>query len=102
MGIDAFHRAVIAYEPVWAIGTGLTAKPEDAEAVHVFIRELIAKNQVDIAKTIRILYGGSMKSDNAASLLAMPNIDGGLIGGASLDASHFLKICAAASLKIAA
>lgn len=98
-GIDAFRQAVIAYEPVWAIGTGLTASPEQAQEVHAFIRNLLTQNNVDIAKTICILYGGSMKPDNAASLLAMPDIDGGLIGGASLDAGSFLAICAAASLK---
>jgi triosephosphate isomerase len=96
-GIEAFSQAVIAYEPVWAIGTGLTATPEEAEKVHLFIRDLIAQNNIDIASTIRILYGGSMKADNAPALLAMPNIDGGLIGGASLDAKSFLAICAAAS-----
>lgn len=96
-GISAFEQAVIAYEPVWAIGTGLTATPEQAQAVHVFIRHIIAQNNVDLAKTIRILYGGSMKPENAASLLAKPDIDGGLIGGASLDAHSFLAICAAAS-----
>lgn len=96
-GIEAFQDAVIAYEPVWAIGTGLTATPAQAEAVHTFIRQLIAQNNVDLAHTMRILYGGSMKADNAAALLAMPNIDGGLIGGASLDAASFLSICAAAS-----
>jgi triosephosphate isomerase len=101
-GIDAFRQAVIAYEPVWAIGTGLTATPEQAQAVHLYIRDLIAQNNVDLAKTIRILYGGSMKADNASSLLAMPDIDGGLIGGASLDAKSFLAICAAASLEWAA
>jgi triosephosphate isomerase len=99
-GIDVFQKAVIAYEPVWAIGTGLTATPEQAQAVHAYIRELIKKNKVDIAETIRILYGGSMKAENAASLLAMPDIDGGLIGGASLDANSFLKICAAGLLKL--
>ena len=96
-GIDAFRQAVIAYEPVWAIGTGLTATPEQAQAVHAFIRQLLAQNNVDIAQTICILYGGSMKPDNAASLLAMTDIDGGLIGGASLDAKSFLAICAAAN-----
>lgn len=100
-GIDAFNQAVIAYEPVWAIGTGLTATPEQAQEVHAFIRSLISKNKVDIAKTICILYGGSMKADNAASLLSMPDIDGGLIGGASLDAKSFLAICAAAQTKVA-
>jgi triosephosphate isomerase (TIM) len=96
-GIDAFQTAVIAYEPVWAIGTGLTATPNEAQAVHAFIRSELMQNQVDLGKAMRILYGGSMKPDNAASLLAMPDIDGGLIGGASLDADSFLKICAAAS-----
>lgn len=95
-GIDAFKDAVIAYEPVWAIGTGLTATPEQAQAVHLTIRDQIAQNHVDIAKRIRILYGGSMKADNAAALLAQPDIDGGLIGGASLDAGSFLAICDAA------
>jgi triosephosphate isomerase len=99
-GIDAFQQAVIAYEPVWAIGTGLTATPEQAQAAHTYIRELIKQNKVDIAGTIRILYGGSMKAENAASLLAMPDIDGGLIGGASLDASSFVKICAAGLVKL--
>ncbi len=102
VGMDAFSRIVIAYEPVWAIGTGLTATPEQAQAVHAFIRQLIAQNNVDIAGASRILYGGSMKADNAAALLAMPDIDGGLIGGASLDAKSFLAICeAAASLACA-
>ncbi|HEU5280454.1 MAG TPA: triose-phosphate isomerase [Gammaproteobacteria bacterium] len=97
-GIQAFANAVIAYEPVWAIGTGLTATPEQAEAVHGFIRALISKNQVDLGPAIRILYGGSMKPDNAPALLAQPNIDGGLIGGASLDVDGFLAICAAATV----
>lgn len=101
-GIDAFAQAVIAYEPVWAIGTGLTATPEQAQAVHAYIRQLIAQNNVDIGQAIRILYGGSMKPDNAAALMAMPDIDGGLIGGASLDAPSFLKICSAADVKSAA
>lgn len=97
VGIEAFSKAVIAYEPVWAIGTGLTATAEEAQAVHAYIRQQIMQNNVDIAKTIRILYGGSMKAENAASLLAMSDIDGGLIGGASLEAKSFLAICAAAS-----
>jgi triosephosphate isomerase len=95
-GGAAFQNAVIAYEPVWAIGTGLTATPEQAQAVHAFIRSLFSQNNVDLGNTIRILYGGSMKPENAASLLAMPDIDGGLIGGASLEAKSFLKICTAA------
>lgn len=96
VGIHAFEQAVIAYEPVWAIGTGLTATPEQAQEAHEFIRHLIMQNNVAIGKTIRILYGGSMKAENAAQLLAKPDIDGGLIGGASLDAQSFLAICAAA------
>ncbi|HEX4045941.1 MAG TPA: triose-phosphate isomerase [Gammaproteobacteria bacterium] len=96
-GIQAFRQAVIAYEPVWAIGTGLTATPEQAQTVHAFIRQLFAQQQVDLAATMRILYGGSMKPDNAAALLAMPDVDGGLIGGASLSAESFLQICAAAN-----
>lgn len=99
-GIQAFKKAVIAYEPVWAIGTGLTATPEQAQATHAFIRQLIAQNNVDIAGTIRILYGGSMKADNASALLAMPDIDGGLVGGASLNAESFLAICQAAERKL--
>jgi len=95
-GVEAFWQAVIAYEPVWAIGTGLTATPEQAQAVHAFIRTLLAKTDVDLANNICILYGGSVKADNAAALLAMPDIDGGLVGGASLDAVNFLSICHAA------
>lgn len=97
VGIDSFNRAVIAYEPVWAIGTGLTATPQQAQETHAFIREYLQQNNVDIAETIRILYGGSMKAENAQALLAMPDIDGGLIGGASLNADSFLAICAAAN-----
>lgn len=92
-GISAFRQAVIAYEPVWAIGTGLTATPEQAQQVHTYIRSLLAEHEVDIAQTIRILYGGSLKADNAPQLFAMPDIDGGLIGGASLEAKSFLAIC---------
>jgi len=100
VGADLFQKCIIAYEPVWAIGTGLTATPGEAQAVHAFIRDVLAKKSVDSAKSICILYGGSMKPDNAASLLAMPDIDGGLIGGASLDAQSFLALCQAASEKI--
>lgn len=96
-GLQVFNQAVIAYEPVWAIGTGLTATPEQAQAVHAYIRGHFAQNQVDLSEALRILYGGSMKADNAAALLAMPDIDGGLIGGASLSVESFLKICMAAS-----
>jgi triosephosphate isomerase len=94
-GVDAFSKGVIAYEPVWAIGTGVTATPEQAEDVHAFIRQRIAAQNADIADGLRILYGGSMKPGNAAELLAKPDIDGGLIGGASLKADDFLAICQA-------
>jgi len=95
-GIAAFSGAVIAYEPVWAIGTGRTATPEQAEAMHAFIRSRVERLDATIAGRIRILYGGSMKPQNAAELLACADIDGGLIGGASLQASDFLAIVAAA------
>lgn len=91
-GIEAFNNAVIAYEPVWAIGTGKTATDQQAQDVHEHIRQYIAAKDAVIAEKIQILYGGSAKPDNAAGLFAMPDIDGGLIGGASLDADSFLKI----------
>jgi len=91
-GIEAFNHAVIAYEPVWAIGTGKTATDEQAQEVHQHIRQYIAAKDQVIADKIQILYGGSAKPDNAKGLFAMPDIDGGLIGGASLDAESFLKI----------
>lgn len=96
IGAKAFDELIIAYEPVWAIGTGLTATPLQAEEVHAFIRAWLIKNQVAETQRIRILYGGSVKPDNARALFAMPNIDGGLIGGASLNASSFVAICQAA------
>jgi triosephosphate isomerase len=95
MGVDALENAVIAYEPVWAIGTGMTATPEQAQDVHAFIRNRIAEKSGNVAEKIQILYGGSVKAANAAELFAMPDIDGGLIGGASLDADEFLTICKA-------
>jgi len=91
-GVDAFRDAVIAYEPVWAIGTGRTASPDQAQEVHAFIRGMLADSSADTAAKVQILYGGSVKGDNAASLFAMPDIDGGLIGGASLKATDFLAI----------
>jgi len=91
-GIASFSAAVIAYEPVWAIGTGKTATDDQAQEVHRYIREYIAAKDQAIADKIQILYGGSAKPDNAKGLFAMPDIDGGLIGGASLDAESFLKI----------
>lgn len=95
-GIGAFAQAVIAYEPVWAIGTGRTATPAQAQEVHAFIRLRLARHDDGIADNMRILYGGSVKPDNAQELFAMADIDGGLIGGASLAAGDFLAICRAA------
>ncbi len=95
-GIGSFDTAVIAYEPVWAIGTGRTASPEQAQQVHAFIRSQLEKEDVMIARLTRLLYGGSVKAANAAELFAQADVDGGLIGGASLTASDFLGICAAA------
>ncbi|NIR29234.1 MAG: triose-phosphate isomerase [Gammaproteobacteria bacterium] len=92
----ALGRAVVAYEPVWAIGTGATATPEQAQEMHAFIRQRVARENAQVAEGLRILYGGSVKSDNAEALFAMPDIDGGLIGGASLKAQEFLSICTAA------
>ena len=95
-GIGSFKNAVIAYEPVWAIGTGKTATPQQAQDVHGFIRGRLAARDKAVAENMRILYGGSMKGSNAKELLAQPDIDGGLIGGASLQAEEFLTICRAA------
>ena len=91
-GIDALANSVIAYEPVWAIGTGKTASDEQAQEVHHYIRGQIAKKNQAIADNVQIVYGGSVKPDNAKAIFAMPDIDGGLIGGASLDAASFLAI----------
>ena len=91
-GIKSFEQAVIAYEPVWAIGTGLTAQPETAQEVHAKIRGWVAEYDIKVAENLRILYGGSLKRDGAAALLSMPDIDGGLVGGASLNAEEFLDI----------
>ena len=95
-GIGALANAIVAYEPVWAIGTGKTASPEQAQAVHAFIRSKIAGLDAAIADGLVIQYGGSVKAANAAELLAKPDIDGGLIGGASLVADEFVAICRAA------
>lgn len=97
VGIAGFKSAVVAYEPVWAIGTGVTASPEQAQDVHRHIRGVMAGHDAEVAESIQILYGGSMKGENAAGLLAMPDIDGGLIGGASLKAGDFLAIAEAAA-----
>lgn len=94
-GIEKFKTAVIAYEPVWAIGTGKTATPEQAQEVHEFIRLRLARHDTAIADAIRILYGGSVKANNAEQLFTMADIDGGLIGGASLVAEDFVAICKA-------
>ena len=98
-GVEAFDGTVIAYEPVWAIGTGKTATPEQAQSVHEFIRGRIAECSEEVAAKVQILYGGSVKAANAKELFAQPDIDGGLVGGASLDAKEFLAICAAAGGK---
>ena len=95
-GPERLANFVIAYEPVWAIGTGLTATPEQAQEVHADIRTLLAENDKSMADRTRILYGGSMKPDNAAELMAQADVDGGLIGGASLVAADFKAICHAA------
>jgi triosephosphate isomerase len=99
-GVAALADGVIAYEPVWAIGTGRTATPEQAQEVHAFIRARIADRDAAVAAGLRILYGGSMNAGNAAELLAKPDIDGGLIGGASLKAPDFLAICQAADASL--
>ena len=97
VGIAGFKSAVVAYEPVWAIGTGVTASPEQAQDVHRHIRGVMAGHDAEVAESTQILYGGSMKGENAPGLLAMPDIDGGLIGGASLKAGDFLAIAEAAA-----
>ncbi|MDP9084705.1 MAG: triose-phosphate isomerase [Pseudomonadota bacterium] len=98
-GIGGFARAILAYEPVWAIGTGRTASPEQAQAVHEFLRSRIHKQDAKMARHLRILYGGSVKAGNASELFAMPDVDGGLVGGASLSADEFQQICAAAAVR---
>jgi triosephosphate isomerase len=95
-GIEAFSGAVVAYEPVWAIGTGQTATPAQAQEVHAAIRAQLTGEDAIIGGLVRILYGGSVKSDNAAEIFAQQDIDGGLIGGASLKSDSFVSICRAA------
>jgi triosephosphate isomerase len=97
-GAQALSKAVIAYEPVWAIGTGKTATPQQAQAVHAFIRQRVAQHNSQVAQSLCILYGGSVKAANAVELFGMPDIDGGLIGGASLVAEEFVAICRAAQV----
>ncbi len=101
-GVEAFENIVVAYEPVWAIGTGVTASPEQAQEVHAFIRNRIAQKSASIAEGLRILYGGSMKPGNAVELMAQRDIDGGLIGGAALTAGDFFAICQAGDLNVQA
>jgi len=98
-GVAAFSDAVIAYEPVWAIGTGRTATPSQAQKVHALIRATIGEHDATISSDLRILYGGSVKGDNARELLSMDDIDGGLVGGASLKAEEFAAIFQAALVR---
>jgi triosephosphate isomerase len=100
-GAAAFAGAVLAYEPVWAIGTGRNATPQQAQDVHAFARSRLAVRDRAVAGNLTILYGGSVKAANAMELFAMPDIDGGLVGGASLVAEDFIAICAAARRKVA-
>jgi triosephosphate isomerase len=96
-GVSAVADAVIAYEPVWAIGTGRTASAGQAQEMHLFIRELMAQRSAWMAGQIRIIYGGSVNAGNARELFAQPDIDGGLVGGASLKADEFITICKSVS-----
>ncbi|MCD8520734.1 MAG: triose-phosphate isomerase [Saccharospirillaceae bacterium] len=95
LSAEQWQHIILAYEPVWAIGTGETASPEQAQAMHAFIRAQLQVLGADVAQATRILYGGSVKAANAAELFSQPDIDGGLVGGASLDATEFLSICRA-------
>jgi triosephosphate isomerase len=97
VGVDQFNNIVLAYEPIWAIGTGKTASPAQAQEVHAFIRGHLAKQDANIASRTVILYGGSVKSNNAQELFSQVDVDGGLIGGASLNPEEFLSICQAAN-----
>lgn len=92
IGIADFDKIVVAYEPVWAIGTGLTASPNEAEAVHAFLKHKISEKDAIVGKKMQVLYGGSLKAANANELFAMPNVDGGLVGGASLNGDEFLQM----------
>ena len=97
VGVEALADSVLAYEPIWAIGTGKTATPQQAQDAHIFIRNRLASHDSTIAAKLQILYGGSVKANNAAELFAMSDIDGGLIGGAALLADDFVSICMAAN-----
>jgi triosephosphate isomerase len=96
-GTEVFNRAVVAYEPIWAIGTGKTATPDEAQDVHAVIRQHIASRSGEVAGNCRLLYGGSVQAANAGELFGQPDIDGGLVGGASLKADEFVSICESAS-----
>lgn len=97
VGIAGFGNAIIAYEPIWAIGTGETATPAQAQEVHAFIRAWFAKHDEAVAESLKILYGGSVNASTAPELFAQPDIDGGLVGGASLQLEEFINICKAAN-----
>lgn len=97
VGVQAFDRAVIAYEPVWAIGTGCSASTSQAQEMHAHIRRVVAERDPEIAESVQIVYGGSVSPENAQDLFAQPDIDGGLVGGASLNADAFLRICQSVS-----
>lgn len=97
VGIKQFTKIVLAYEPIWAIGTGKTASPQQAQEVHKFVRDYLAKQDENVASGINILYGGSVKGSNAEELFSQADVDGGLIGGASLKPEDFLNICLAAN-----
>jgi triosephosphate isomerase (TIM) len=98
-GVPSLAGAILAYEPVWAIGTGRTASPAQAQAVHAYVRDRIRRQDAKISAEVRIVYGGSVKASNAAELFSRPDVDGGLVGGASLSADEFLQICAAAAVR---
>jgi len=98
-GVASLDHAIVAYEPVWAIGTGRTASPQQAQELHAYLRGRIDAQDAKIARRVRILYGGSVKASNAAELFSMPDVDGGLVGGASLSADEFIEICAAAAVR---
>lgn len=96
-GVDSLNSAIVAYEPVWAIGTGKTATPEQAQQMHRVLRESIARISAKVASQVRIIYGGSVSAANAQELFAQTDIDGGLVGGASLKADEFITICKSVS-----